>query len=526
MNANETGIDYWSRHLATIQLPVLSAPEALAALLDPAISVQGMARLLRADLSLALDALLMAARLPQVGGEPQSMAHAVAVFGVERLQNLVRARMERVFDPERPGHRGFARALIVNRLAAMLVERWDGTRQPGGAESLYWMTLACGSVRFRLPLLAPAVAEEIERRVQAGEDRSRVEAQVLGCRSDALAWRLVREMGLTLDPALIDSLHVTGLRLARAARQANDPFSTALSSDPGLAWLRQRQALCILGHLVAWSVHDGAGRVRHNASGAARDWRPWQGWHAPRTLELMKVVAVHLRWPLDKVISSAHNVAVRASRLPDLLEDFAAPAESLIWPAPQLPPPPQLPLPTLAAEAMPGWAVDEGKLQQFTEHSRSGRVASVRELLTAALQTVRDALGLPRALVLVGTAQDARLKCRLAQGFDDRQALAVVAVDPQGDDLIARLYRHAGSLAVTPQRLKLVRGQLPPALQTLAPATGMLLATLKSSAGAWGVLWVDAGDQQAAPDQACYEAFCRIVAALNHALAHQPRKAG
>lgn len=502
MAADNTGIDYWTQHLAEVQLPLLSDAAALEAMLDPGVSPQALARLLRADLPLALDALLIAARLPSVGGEPQGLVQAIGLLGVVRTQNLVRARMDRLLEPARPAHRGFLQALSVSRFAALLVERWEGARQPGGGEALFWTTLALGAVRCRLPLLAPRAAAEIEQRVRRGERRARAEQAVLGCHIAALGPRLLRALGLVPDPGLIDALRADGRRVAMATRGA---WTGAFPPEPDgrgaavAAWLKQRHALCALGHELAWAA--------------------WDGWYHGHTATLMAALSAQLHWPVDKVIASSHQTAARASRSFVHAGLVVSPAEQLFWP----PPPPRKLLrvtaqgkqgaaPGRAATPPPAVAerVDAVRLQRFRDDCAFGRFRDSRALLAATMGVLKDGLGLPRALLFLKLVRTDVLRCQIVHGVPGAPEPAKLETPSEGEDLLARLFRHAGALHVDARRLAVARQQMPECVRPLLPGGGLLLACVKVGGRPVGVLWADAGEGPA-PDEAQYAAFRQLV---------------
>lgn len=144
MGESVSGLNYWRKRLGDVQLPIFSAPSTLEAMLVPSISLQALGQHLEADLPLALEVLLVAVRRPQLDGDVQGLQHALNVLGSERTQAIVRARSKRMFNPDKPAHRGLAQAISVSRLAALLIMTLESPTVAGNSGYLGWVTLLLG----------------------------------------------------------------------------------------------------------------------------------------------------------------------------------------------------------------------------------------------------------------------------------------------------------------------------------------------------------------------------------------------
>lgn len=507
MTEQQHGLDFWRERLAGVQLPMLSGADAREALLLPTASLQELGRLLLADAPLALDVLRAAARVSGRRDDVQGLQHALAMLGVERVQAIARVRMKRLFDPAVPGHAGVAQALAVARFAGLLVDAWEVNKVPGNSDFLPWVIQLLGFARAKLPLAAPALWREIEARVAAGEHRARVEHALLGVPIGELNHALLLHGGFTDDEVLAGSLQVDGAQLAAAARHAwEGPFAPELPA-PLARWLRGRNLRAALAYLLAWSA--------------------WDGWYSRRTLGLMRVVSAALGQPLDRVITTTHQVAVRASRGNILPGGLRTPAESLFWPA--LPPrrvrrpaaplaPARTPTPAQPspAQAPPQLNPGEGRqpdmmmLAAFVGNCRDGHYRALLELVTSTRQVLADGLGLTRCMLFLQLAQSPDLVCYLAEGFEPPVASRTLAVPVEAANLVTRVFKESGSLQISPARVEAARRQLPPTLQALVHANGFLLSGVRIQSRPVGVLWADSGPGAAA-GAAQYAAFRRLA---------------
>lgn len=524
MSAPSGGLAFWRDLLAQVQLPVLGDEAGRTALLQPGLSLQQLGRLLLAEPPLALDTILMAARLPRLQGEVQGLQHALSVLGTDRVQQLVRARMNRLFNDERPAHRAALQALSTSRLAAALVEFWDRANLTGNGEYLQWVAMVLGLARWRLAMASPEVYLRIERRARAGEHRTCVEQELLGCDTNALNAALLAAAGLHAEPVLQEAMTPDAGLLAAASRHAWTG-SIAPTLSPALSGrLRSRTMLAVLAHMLAWSACDG--------------------WYSRRTLTLLRAVSAMLHQPLDRVIADAHHVAVRASRAPALAGRVFTPAQQLFWPptAPRTPtaasvagartagtltpqgasapPTTQAPDADLFSDLIPAARTpaprkseppptpDPAIVDAFVRDCRAGAHRDMRSFMGALVRTVERGIGLRRCLLMLKASNADRLVCCFAHGFDPALKTRSLTGSSVDENLLARLYHRPGSaLHVAAARVPLARQQLPPPLAQLAPAGGFLIGSLQAVDRPLGVMWIDRGDGADAPAEHQYAQF-------------------
>ncbi|AUL99901.1 hypothetical protein B4966_06830 [Rhodocyclaceae bacterium] len=507
MNAAPGALDHWRETLAQVQLPVFGGAATSEALLQPGLSIQQLGRLLLAEPPLALDVILMAARLPRLQGEVQGLQHALGVLGVDRVQQLVRSRMNRLFNDQRPAHRAALQALSTSRLAAALVEHWDRANLGGRGESLQWAAMILGLARWKLPLAAPDLYLQIERRARAGEHRARVERELLGCRIDAVNRTLLGAAGLNADPLLGEAMTPDPRLLAEAARYAwTGSIAPALPAALSQR-LRSRNMFPMLAHLLAWSACDG--------------------WYSRRTLSLMRAVSAVLHQPLDRIIADAHQVAVRVSRAPVLAGRVFTPAQQLFWPpvrrrtnaarkaaatsasqtfgeTPRSQSAPAVPAPSHTQTGGPALAAaprscadsptDTALVEAFVRDCRAGAFGDLRRFMPALVRTLTQGIGLARCVLMLKAASGDYLVGCFAHGFTPALEVRTLTASLCDDNLFARLYHRPGSaLHLSAPHALAARSQWPPSMVRLSAAGDMFLASLHAAQRPFGVIWVDAG---------------------------------
>lgn len=533
MNGTGKGLAFWRRQLATVQLPALSAPAAHEALLAPGLDLDSLLALLQADLPLALEIVVLAGREARIGGEVQGLQHAVTVLGADKVQALLRRRSAPGLDPTNAAHREAVRAMAASHLARCLLLNWTRSRGGVAAEYLEWLTLALGVARWKLPLAAPAISDEISRRAATGERRSHIEQSLLGCSITELNAAHLQDLGLPASPALARLAAEAGRMLAQASRYA---WEGALAPELPVTlarYLHQRGAECMTAHLLAWAAEDS--------------------WYSGRTRALMRAAAAQTHQPLDALVASTRQAARCASLERAFAAHVPTPCERLFWPPP---PPRPLSAPTaqaaaasaapgplaprmtsaatittvtqaggdsrdgvsivttrrdrpLAAEAESASAApprppasafigrepDTIVVEAFMRRCLNGAYRDLRELLADTTRTLEQGLGLARCLLFLKASNSDRLSCHFAHGFDpaaDTRSMSAPATD---DGLLARLFRHAaGSICIDPSRVAAARRQLPPELREHVRPTGLLLGAIHLRDRPVGVIWADGGE--------------------------------
>lgn len=511
MNQRDRGLEHWRARLLDVRLPVLSDPDSAERLLDPNSDLQTLGQGLEADLPLAVDVILEAAKQPRLRGEVQGLQHALNVLGSARVQAALAPRMADIIDLANPGHRLCLQALSTSRLAVHLLWTWTRLINPTAYdEYLDWLTLMLGLARWKLPLAAPDIATEIEARTRLGERRSVVEHQLLGCELDELNRLHLQDIGLPDDAPLNHQPRLDARLLAHAGTLAWNggmaPEIPARIARP----LRQRTSVSMLAHLLAWSIHDG--------------------WHSGHTSRLLAVASARSNLPLDQIVSASRQAALRASRASTFAGKVSAPAAQLLWPAP---PPRSLRrmsttatgTTAMASTAAARTLVNRGGqaahaahepnadiVEVFNQNCLHGRHADLREFITATGATLEQGLGLARFMLFLKATNADRLGCYFAYGFNPALEARKISVAANDENLLARLFRHtSGALWVRAEQMQAGQRQLPPEIRDHALPSGLLLGAVHLKARPVGVIWADSGDADAPLSEAHYVEFKHMI---------------
>lgn len=543
-------VEIWRNRLASVTLPMLSGPDAVEELLSATVNLDRMARLLDRDPPLALDIVLAAGRLPNAPSTVQSLQHALNLMGMHRVQNFIRARSARPFDPQSRSHRMFLQAVTVGRFAASLVARWEEKRAPGSSAYLACVSLLLGLARWKLPLADPRLAREIEERVWAGERRSVVEIELLGCSMGDLNGAVLIDAGFPPDSPLLKSFIPDNAMLLAAAGCAWTEQLAAEVPAPVGRWLRQTTMPALLAHLLAWAAQDG--------------------WYENRTLLYLKVVSARENKHLDLIITDVHRTAVFATKsLGEFASLVLSPAEQLLFPprgprqlpgqletpahdesAESRPKPPRIrsapdeakpvaarrtaepPTSTPKASrqlAMQSTTADEPALagpratsatrgadaalvQDFLRSCRENRYKDLRQLMQSTGEVLDKGLSLRRSMVFLLPANSSHLSCYMRHGFSPEQSSLQIALPTTETNLIIRLLEQGGSIHITGSRVAGAQRQLPAILRDLICPSGLGLTAIRMNGKAVGLIWADTGITTTEIQASQYEAL-RIIGA-------------
>jgi len=486
MSTQARGLEFWRARLREVRLPILSGADALSILTAPEVDLQSLGRVLDADLPLALDVIAYASTQTRGSHEILGLQHALGMLGVAQVQQRLKLRLDPSFDPTRPGHSLCVQALASSRLAVQLLWSWTRRLHPTKYdEHLDWVTLLLGMARWKLPLAAPDIALQIETRVAQGERRSVVEKSLLGCSIEALNIAHLHDIGLPPDKDLQQATRLNERVIAKAWRHArHDGLAPEL--PPELARpLRQRTAICMLAHLLAWSVRDD--------------------WYSLRSQRLLALASTLAGLPLDTVIAGSRGAALRVSHAPEFRNRITAPAAQLLWPPKprrSLRPATPVSRPYASPPGMPGTRMtrrrpaqpDTAVVNTFAQNCLHGRHTDLRQFIDATSQALESGLGLARCMLFLKATGTEQLGCYFAHGFNPAFEARTLMIPAADDNLLARLFRHAsGSLWIKASQVDGARQQLPSELRQYTQASGVMLAAVNLNQRPVGVVWADSG---------------------------------
>jgi len=495
----------WRQRLLAVSLPAVSDEASWQTLVKGSEDAELIHEQIALDLPLALSLLVEANRSPRIAAGLSGLQHALRMYGNTQVLARLRAWKGGQLDPAQPAHRLALQAMATSRLAWRFLSRWMRHALVPDAEFRLWVTALLGVVRWKLPLVDPRLALEVERRVAAGERRQHVERRLLGCRVDELNTLHLLDLGFADAPALLGRLRLAPGLLGRAARLARDD-GPAEALSPALARrLREPLATCGLAYALALETQAD--------------------WNTPRCTRLLRAVATCLNRAPSLVLQDMHRAAIEASgetlytrgllapaarliRIPrPRRADAAAPANAGTTPrgiadrASATPLRPDPPPPVAEASARPapapastpaGARADSGA--HYLARCRSQAFTSLPQFLHASAGMLADA-GLPRCALFLRMKQPERIANYYSSGLGDPAALRRLSFPASAGPLLDRLLADPhGAFWIQPKQLMGVRGKLPPALANWPPPGGFILATVQVNEAPMGFWWTDAGD--------------------------------
>ena len=493
-------------------LPRVAAETEHRLALAETIELKPLQSLAEREPALALAILLAANVRTGADDAPRGLQQGIHRLGSGGVQRLLRSLHTLRYDPAQPGHRLCLAAMATSRLAWLYLAHWLRTALASDEDARLASLTLLDVARWKLPLVEPALAGEIERRVESGERRARVEHELLGADLDTINLWHLQDLGLRYADALVASCRWAPALLARAAA-AMPGDARAPDLPPRLKGsLRERGLMCGLARALALEAQVD--------------------WYSTRTRRLLQVAAAVTGRPLDEVLRGVQRQALFASHEGLFGDDAPAPAAGLLRP----------PRPARSIRRGLGPATDSRAIASTATHAACATHANPpnsRELVSAFAQRCQSGhpdlrslftdsarlftrLGLTRcALFLRETDQEA-LACYFSFGFPPGMASRSLRL-PTGDPGLVKLLLARTGVAFRVARAQRagIGGKLPTALVDWAPDSGMLLATVAVQARAVGFWWADSGPDGAEASTETFACVRRAVEAFGSAFTHQ-----
>lgn len=513
------GLQHWRKRLSQVALPVLSTSASLREVLEPEVSVDRVLVLLEPDLPLGLAVILEASRMMRKGrGEIRSLHHAIGMIGLNKVQAIVRARMAFRLDVSQPGHQAMAEAVAASRLGGLLAFYQARASRREDTEFRQWVTQLMGLASWKLPLADPALAQRLSTRLRAGERKSRVEMELLGCTMAQLNRALLMDIGLTDESDLMMHADIEPRMLARAAKCAwVDVNAPEVPQSVG-RWLYLPDVALGLMHMLAQE--------------AMKDW------FSKRTDTLLKACSALQHQRLNDAVLFSRQVAWHASN-DECLHGLLVPsAARLFWgpgpkrlrklnqPAPPLVaaklPQAQVPAPAQPANAKSATAVPKvlgssnvsmqagspahEQVRRFVADCEAHVFKDMPSFMKAFVDTMAHGLQLQRCALFLKTAQNPSLSCFLASGFSEAVGARKLSIPTDDNNLMARIYAHpSGYLWVSPHKLQSAKPQMPDSMREHVLDGGVVLGAVHVLSRPVGVIWADTGQVDLAITEPQYQ---------------------
>lgn len=515
------GVSAWTQRLVAVELPLLSPPAVIDALLDEDPPTARLIDALQRDLPLGL-AVLLEGQKRLRHGQVASLSHAVGALGLGGIQRVVQRQAARPLNPEQPGHSDYAAAVATSRLAAHLVAQFAPNDTLEERLRKMWEMQVQMMAEWRLPLAAPDLAHQIQTRIAAGERPAQVEQALLGCQMRELNAALAAHFGLierddNRATQVLDALH-----LGQAARLAwVDANPKPVPTELG-RWLYQPSTLPSVLHLLA-----------HEAM---------RSWYSPRTRLLQDVLSTHRHWRIEAVMVATRRAAVAASREMLTRGVLVSPATRLLWPRWQRPkralgrPTTAHPgTTTSATQASPHAShlprsIDRGSpartlIDQFVDDCTQGRHADLGAFFQAFQRVLSTGLGMERFALFLKTSQADQLVCFMARGFGPAIIPRQYVVSLVDGNLLAKVFSQPhGFLLGQSERLPSLRQRLPAALQSDLYPGGAMWGSVQVQDRSVGVVWADGGSSALRLDDTQYAGFKLVCRHFGEALTRLMRQ--
>lgn len=513
------GLTAWKQRLVAVELPLLSPPPVIEALLDEDPPTARLIDALQRDLPLGL-AVLLEGQKRLRGGQVASLSHAVGALGLGGIQRVVHRQAALPLDLAQPGHREYAEAVATSRLAAHLAAQFAANDSLEERLRKMWEMQVQMMAEWRLPLAAPALAQAIQERVAAGERPAQVEQALLGCQMRELNAALAAHFGLIESDDNRATQVLDALHLGQAARLAwTDANPRPVPTELG-RWLYQPSTLPSLLHLLA-----------HEAM---------RSWYSPRTRLLQDVLSTHRHWRVEAVMAATRRAAVAASREMLTSGVLVAPAARFLWPRwvrpkrslgqPSAARPTTTATPTSPPKATVPRSIDRGSptramIDQFIDDCTQGRHADLSAFFQSFQRVLSTGLGLDRFALFLKTSQADQLVCFMARGFGPAVVPRQYTVSLVDGNLVAKVFSQPhGFLLAQGDRVAQLRPRLPEALRNDLHPGGAMWGSVQVQDRSVGVVWADGGPATTGLDDTQYAGFKLVCRHFGEALTRLMRQ--
>lgn len=485
-------------------LPRVAAETEHRLALAETVELKQLQSLAEREPGLALAILQAANARTGADDAPRGLQQGIHRLGSGGVQRLLRGLRAVRYDRTQPGHLLALRTMATSRLAWLYLAHWLRAALASDEDARLSSLILLDVARWKLPLAAPALAAQIEHRVESGERRARIERELLGADLDSINLWHLQDLGVPQANALVAGCRWTPTLLARTAAAARSDIR-AQDLPPHLKGsLRERGLLCSLARALAQETQVD--------------------WYSTRTRHLLQAAATITGRPLDEVLRGVQRQAVFASREALFGEDAPAPAGGLLRP----PRPPRSlrrvaqavaeSNPTAPTQAAP--ANSQGGVAAFAQRCQSGH-PDLRSLFTDSARLFTR-LGLKRCALFLRETDQAALACYFSFGFPAGQASRSLRLPTGEPGLVKLLLARPGvAFRVARAQRAVIGDKLPAALADWAPDSGMLLATVAVQGRAVGFWWADSGPVGAEASAETFADFRRAVEAFGSAFTRQ-----
>ena len=562
--SSATGLNYWRKELLKVSLPALADTGArlIKMLKDSDTSLRDLEQVISDDPVLSFQLIAKASQLrTNPENDVLSLSHALSLLGMDKLRPMLSKVKYIRFDPAKTAHNAFLQALNNSLHAATQAYQIAEHKDPGTGESHYWISLRLSSVFWLLSLASPKTYHAIEKRVQTGESRSRVEQELMGCTTQQLTRTMLKDWHLSE----YTQSNLNQLLGAKAAM---------LGAMAKCAWRKEiaPEIPRHVGHFLQtpWTASVLAHWLALNAS---------VNWFSPKTERIERMIATYLHQHLDNVVPLLHRNAVlcsashrldgvwlpavkllhpplpkrsvrkkakteknkKSKRYADLSSDTRVRAELKPVRVPSEPLKPvdqkseqqpapvkkvRTPKPKTSDSAPKTVTQDKSQAVQtalfklyYLQTVKQQQVFSIHQMMDGASQVLHFDLGLTRCILFMKSRSHGSVKGLYAKGFEDNTPFAKMTLTADNQHLFGKLLQKQAALWVKKENLTRYIPELPEGLwQHLNNPEEFVLSSIMLRGKVSGILYADTQGSGKSLSDSHYATFRALAQAISHGM--------
>ncbi len=550
-----TGLNHWRKELLKVSLPALADTGArlIKMLKDPDTSLRDLEQVITDDPVLSFQLIAKASQLrTNPENDVLSLPHALSLLGMDKLRPMLTKVKYIRFDASKTAHKAFLQALNTSLHAATQAYQIAERKDPGTGEGNYWISLRLSSVFWLLSLASPKTYHAIEKRIQTGESRIRVEQDLLGCTTQQLTRAMLKDWYLSeyTQANLNQLLGAKPSLLGKIAKCAwRKEIAPEVSRDVGL-FLQTPWTASVLAHWLALNTSVN--------------------WFSPKTERVERMIATYLHQHLDNVIPFLHRNAVlcsvshkiegiwlpaikllhpplpkrsvlkkirteapkKAKRYKDLSSDNRIRAELKPVRGAHEPVKPvnqksrQKPEQPSAGATKTAPAADKNQAVQtalfklyYLQTVKQQQVFSIHQMMDGASQVLHFDLGLTRCILFMKSRSHGSVKGVYAKGFTDNTPFGAMTLTADSHHLFGKLLKKQAALWVKKENLTRYISELPEGLwQHLNNPEEFVLSSIMLRGKVSGILYADTQGSGKCLSDTYYATFRALAQAISHGM--------
>ncbi len=562
--SSATGLNFWRKELLKVSLPALADTGArlIKMLKNPDTSLRELELVIADDPVLSFQLIAKASQLrTNPENDVLSLPHALSLLGMDKLRPILTKVKYIRFDATKTAHNAFLQALNTSLHAATQAYQIAERKNPGTGEGNYWISLRLSSVFWQLSLAAPKIYHAIEKRVQTGESRTRVEQELMGCTTQQLTRTMLKDWYLS-EYTQANLNQLLGAKPAMLGKIAKCAWQKEMAPElPRSAghFLQTPWTASVLAHWLALNTSVN--------------------WLGPKTDRVERMIATYLHQHLDNVVPFLHQNAVicsashkldgvwlpaikllhpplpkrsvkqknqttenaKAKRYKDLSSDTRVRAElkpvrvasEPLKPVNQVSASKRAAAATTVKETTKAPAntpkvtpADKNQAVQtalfklyYLQTVKQQQVFSIHQMMDGASQVLHFDLGMTRCILFMKSRSQGSVKGVYAKGFADNSPFAKMTLNADSKHLFGKLLMKQAALWVKKENRARYIPELPDGLwEHLNSPDEFVLSSIMLRGKVSGILYADTKDSGKTLTNSEYATFRALAQAISHGM--------